>query len=196
MNRSDTSSPANGIAHRNTYSCSRESSVTDRFNRIADDEPNGRPIISSRTSSGHNSPRRELPGYDLGTRPAIGSRSASGFEGPTSLARDQSPAGMQRISRTPTDPLQLQGARGNLRITKRDNQNGVFSDERTDFTESPATTELSRITSWSTAGQDGSNVTKKPPPPPPPPSRATKPKPAPPLPMKRSALSTSEIPRY
>ena len=180
--------------------------MTDRFSRITEEdgplEPPVRPTISSRASSGHNSPRRELPGsYE---RPQIGGRSVSGFEGPTSLAREQSPVGMQRLARVPPEPLaQIQGARNGLRVTKRvengfvnGNGNGIFADDQSDYSESP--TEMSRSTSWTnstTAGQNGVGATTaKKPPPPPPPSRSKKPPPAPPL--KRSALSTSEVPGY
>ncbi|KAK3715386.1 hypothetical protein LTR37_007114 [Vermiconidia calcicola] len=197
VNRSDTSSPVNGYGRRNTLTRSRASSVTDRFSRIAEDEPlepPPRPTISSRSASGTNSPRRELPGFDLPVRPANG-RITSGFEGPTSLARDQSPQPMPRLSRVPTEPTQIIGARNGLRVTKRDSpREGVFADDQSDYSDSPSTYEPRRSMSWSTAGNDGSTVAKKPPPPPPPPSRSKKP--APPLPLKRSALSTSEVPGY
>ena len=217
ISRSNNDSPVNGLPRRNTHTRSRASSIntgtslSDRFSRIAEDEgldppPPLRPTISSsRTASGQNSPRREFPGFDLPSRPAVQQRSASTFEGPTSLARDHSPAGLPRLSRVPTEPTQLIGARNGLRATKRDTNgasgvNGsVFADDASDYTDSPTGSELSRTTSWSVGGNDGSNVTGvcKRAPPPPPPSRATKPKPAPPPPpMKRSALSTSEVPRY
>ena len=207
ISRSNNDSPVNGLGRRNTRS--RASSINDRFSRIAEDEglePPRRPTISSRSASGHNSPARELPGFDLPVRPPV-QRSASGFEGPTSL-RDQSPVAAPRLSRVPTEPTHLIGARNGLRVTKRETNgigmngnysNGVFADDASDYTQSPTGTELSRTTSWSMNGNDGSNAAamSKRGPPPPPPSRSTKPKAAPPpLPMKRSALSTSEVPRY
>ena len=199
MNRSNTSSPVNGIGRVNTRTRSRASSINDRFGRIAEDEgldPPLRPTISSRSASRNNSVGRELPGYDLPSRPA-GQRSASGFEGPTSLARDLSPAAPTRLAKIPTDPAQINGARNGLRVTKRiDSRNGIFDDDQSDIVDSPVSSELSRMTSWSMNGNDGSDISKKPPPPPPPPSRATKPKPPPPPPMKRSALSTSAVPHY
>ena len=215
ISRSNNDSPVNGLPRRNTHTRSRASSIntttmSDRFSRIAEDEglePPLRPTISAtRTASGQNSPRRELPGFDLPSRPAVQQRSASTFEGPTSLARDHSPAPMPRLSRMPTEPTQLIGARNGLRVTNREGvtTNGVngsvFADDASDYVDSPTGSDLSRTTSWSVGGTDGSNVTAagaKRAPPPPPPSRSTKPKPAPPPPpMKRSALSTSEVPRY
>ena len=202
MNRSDTASPVNGLGRRNTRTRSRASSITDRFSRIAEDEPLEppiRPTISSRSASGQNSPRRELPGFDLPSRPTI-NRSASGFEGPTSIARDHSPASahMPRLSRVPTEPSQITSAKTRLRSTRppdSDNESGVFGDDQSDYSDSSTTLERARTTSWSMAGHDGSTMSKKkPPPPPPPPSRSTKPPPPPPL--KRSALSTSEVPNY
>ena len=197
ISRSNNDSPVNGMGRKNTRS--RTNSVSDRFSRIAEDEglDPPRPIISSRSASGQNSPRRELPGFDLPSCPAA-QRSASGFEGPTSLARDHSPAAPPRLSRVPTEPTQLIGARQRLRETNGANgsySNGVFADDASNYSESPTGSELSRTTSWSVGGNDGSSTTTKRAPPPPPPSRATKPKPPPP-PMKRSALSTSEVPRY
>jgi hypothetical protein len=181
----------NGLGRRTTRS--RASSVTDRFSRIAEDEPfdtTMRPTISSRLPSGQNSPRRELPGFDLPSRPVV-NRGNTGFEAPTSFGREASPGGMPRLSRVPTEPTQLLGARNNLRVTKRDYQGGdTFGDDQSDY--SDLSLAPSRSTSWSVAGQEGSSIGKKAPPPPP--SRAKKPPPPPPL--KRSALSTSEIPQY
>lgn len=182
--------------------------MNDRFARIAEDEglePPPRPTISSRVASGASSPSRELPGFDLPARqPNLRSTSTSGFEGPMSLGgagREQSPAGMPRLTRVPTEPSALLGARSNLRITKsRDGQHqatgggDVFGDDQSDYSQSPSHYGDQRNASWSTTGQDGGSTTKKAPPPPPP-SRSKKPPPPPPL--KRSALSTSEVPaRY
>lgn len=179
--------------------------MNDRFARIAEDEglePPPRPTISSRATSGANSPARELPGFDLPTRqPNYRSTSTPGFEGPMSMVgvgREQSPAGMPRLSRVPTEPSALLGARSNLRITKsRDGQHqatageDVFGDDQSEYSQSPSSFADQRNMSWSTTGQDGGSTTKKAPPPPPP-SRSKKPPPPPPL--KRSALSTSEVP--
>ncbi|KAK3676330.1 hypothetical protein LTR78_003604 [Recurvomyces mirabilis] len=196
-NRSDTASPVNGIARRGTRS--RASSMTQRFAGIAEDEPlepPSRPTISSRVPSGQNSPRRETPGFDFPIRPAA-QRAASGFEGPTSISRNESPAGMPRLSRVPTDPIALMaaatGGRDGLRVSKRDSQIGnVFGDDQSDYSTEPSSAfdrlQHSRTSSFSQ--QDGGRKA----PPPPPPSRSKKPPPPPPL--KRSALSTSEIPHY
>jgi hypothetical protein len=206
--RSGTSSPVNGgQIHRTvTQSRSRASSVNDRFARIAEDEglePPPRPTISSRVASGSNSPARELPGYDLPTRQQnFRSTSTPGFEGPMSLnGREHSPAAMPRLSRVPTEPSAILGARSNLRITRsRDGPQqatgggDVFGDDQSVYSQSPSSFGEQRNMSWSTTGQDGGSMAKKAPPPPPP-SRAKKPPPPPPL--KRSALSTSEVPtRY
>ena len=198
--RSGASSPVNGLPRRGTRSRSgTNGSLAERFGRIAEDEPlepPSRPAISSRLPSGPNSPRRELPGFDLPVRPVNG-RSNSGFEGPTSLGhgRDGSPVGMPRLSRLPTEPTQLLAGRSNLRITKNREPSNVFGDENdSETSESPSDYQHSRATSWSVQGMDAASTGRKAPPPPPPPSRAKKPPPPPP--MKRSALSTSEIPRY
>ncbi|KAF2160683.1 hypothetical protein M409DRAFT_70226 [Zasmidium cellare ATCC 36951] len=203
-NRSGTASPVNGgMMRRQTRS--RASSMNDRFGRIDEDEPlepPPRPTISSRVPSGANSPRKELPGFDLPVRiNNTRSTSTPGFEGPTQLRAD-SPAGMPRLARVPTEPSHLLGARSNLRITKsREAQahggSDVFGDDQSEYSDSPSTAfdEHHRAPSWSTMGQDGgSQAAVKKAPPPPPPSRAKKPPPPPP--MKRSALSTSEVPHY
>lgn len=205
ISRSSTASPVNGRSNayqerRNTRS--RASSINDRFGRIDEDEPLEPPLrpTISRISSGANSPRKELPGFDLPTRPGMRSTSTPGFEGPMSLGRAESPvAGMPRLARVPTEPSSILGARSNLRITRSRESSqpppDVFGDEASDYSESPSVfDERARNASWSTAAQDGGSTVKKAPPPPPP-SRASKPKPPPP-PMKRSALSTSEVPHY
>lgn len=207
LSRSNTASPVNGRGNpRSTRS--RASSVNDRFNTIDEDEPLPPPrrptISSSRVPSGANSPMKELPGFDLPTRPGgIRSASSTGFEGPMSSsynARSESPANMPRLTRVPTEPSTLLGARSNLRITKsRDSSQpppsssheGVFGDDQSSDNGYSRYDELQRTASY---GQDGSGTARKAPPPPPP-SRASKPKPPPP-PMKRSALSTSEVPQY
>ncbi|KAK4540910.1 hypothetical protein LTR36_008418 [Oleoguttula mirabilis] len=199
INRSGAASPVNGLGRRPNRS--RASSLVQRFGDIAEDEPLEppvRPTISSRLPSGQNSPRRELPGFDLPTRP-INNRTTSGFEGPTSLGRAESPAAMPRLTRVPTEPTQLLAGRSQLRIAKRDGQAGgpdVFGDDQSDYSDSPASAfeQHSRTASWSASSafsQDSGGARKMPPPPPP--SRAKKPPPPPP---KRSALSTSEVPHY
>lgn len=206
LSRSNNASPVNGrgsgpLERRSTRS--RASSVNDRFNTIDEDDPlpaPRRPTISSRLPSGANSPMKELPGFDIPTRPGIRSASSTGFEGPMSSsynARAESPAHVPRITRAPTEPSTLLGARSNLRITKsRDgsqpptsSHEGLFADDQGENGGASRYDELQRTTSY---GPDG--MAKKAPPPPPP-SRASKPKPPPP-PMKRSALSTSELPSH
>ena len=54
-------------------------------------------------------------------------RSHSTFEGPTSLVyggggRADSPAGLPRLSRVPTEPTQILAGRSQLRVTKHDSQ--------------------------------------------------------------------------
>lgn len=206
--RSGAASPINGLARRGTRSRSNTaSSLTERFSRIMEEPPLEPPAkISSRIPSGQNSPRRELPGFDFasGARP-IPTRSASGFEGPTSLStstpRDASP--MRPLSRVPTDSSQISNARLNLRATKSKDSGyaaNVFDDadsEVGDFgygndAEQYQRQQQTRSASLSNGQQDWATGKKAPPPPPP--SRAKKP--APPPPMKRSALSTSEVPQY
>ncbi|SMR56936.1 unnamed protein product [Zymoseptoria tritici ST99CH_1E4] len=218
--RTGASSPANGAPIRrintaSTVSRSRASS----FARAADDEYYNSmppPQISSRIASGQNSPRRELPGFDLPTRPSYRTAS-SNFEGPTSLGggrdqpsyareqpsynRDFSPApSMPRLERVQTDSSAIHGARLNLRPTRSrndgqatpggDSYGGDYSDDsHSSYSEHPQ-----RTPSWSTTALDGGSMVKKAAPPPVP-SRSKKPPPPPP-PMKRSALSSSEVPGY
>ncbi|KAK1822642.1 hypothetical protein LTR12_002989 [Friedmanniomyces endolithicus] len=166
--RSDTASPVNGLPPRR-ISRSRASSLTQRFAGIAEDEPlepPSRPTISSRVTSGQSSPRRELAAFDLPTniRPiAAMGRSHSTFEGPTSLVyggggRADSPAGLPRLSRVPTEPTQILAGRSQLRVTKHDSQfsttssgaGDVFSDDQSDVAESPVY-EHARAASWAQA---------------------------------------------
>lgn len=179
--------------------------------------------ISSRIPSGQNSPRREHPGFDFGSNSSTGarpipSRSASGFEGPTSSSfsaastpRDASP--MRPLSRVPTDSSQISNARLNLRATKSKDSGyaaNVFDDADSEVSdlggggyyygngsEQYPQQQQTRSASLSNGQQQQQQpdwATGKKAPPPPPPSRAKKP--APPPPMKRSALSTSEVPQY
>lgn len=180
--------------------------MTDRFNSIAEDEPlDPPPRINSRVPSGANSPRRELPAFEFAARPGANIRSASttGFEGPTTRtradSRGDSPAGLPRLTRVPTEPSSILGARSNLRMTKsRETQSpsDVFGDDQSDYSDhtTSAFSDRRRTPSWSTTAHDGTGGTAKKAPPPPPPSRVKKPPPPPP--MKRSALSTSEVPQY
>ena len=201
-NRSGTSSPVNGGGYRRNPR-SRAGSLADRVGSIAEDEspelPMRPPTIGSRSTSGQNSPRRELPGFDLPVRSVARATTATSFESPTSLAaaaaaRDHSPHAMPGLTRITTEPT-----RSNLRIqTARDQSpsHNVFGDDNSsDQSDTPSSIVSQRKASiLSTAAQDGSMIsTTKRAPPPPPPSRATKP-PAPPL--KRSALSASAVPRY
>jgi len=157
--------------------------------------------ISSRLPSGQNSPRRELPGFDLPGRP-IPSRSQSGFEGPTSLGNGASTPpdnSMRPLSRVPTDSSQISNMRLNLRSTQsKDSGYGanVFEDADSEVSDAGYGNghgSYGRSPSWS-QGANGDWASGKKAPPPPPPSRAKKPPPPPP--MKRSALSTSEVPHY
>jgi hypothetical protein len=186
------------------------------FRQIDEDEPvhDFRPPIRSRAPSGTNSPRRELPGFDLPTRPS------SRFEGPSSLnSRDDSPVAMPRLSRVPTDSsLSLrQGLRSNKRNDSANSDvfgdqdeyamdNDRYGDERSASPASyNAAPSFSRSASWSQQDSGAKKLA-----PPPPPSRYVSlafiwislltrdiraKKPPPPPPMKRSALSSSDIPR-
>ena len=167
------------------------------------EEPPRMPIrsrVSSTSNSGQNSPRKEVPSFDFGSKPPL-VRNAT-FEGPRSLQRDtreSSPAAMPRLSRVPTDSSTLGVSRTQLRPVKSREAASVFGDENEeavygdydDRSASPApsySSSASRSASW--AYQDSAASKKMAPPPPP--SRSKKPPPPPPL--KRSALSTSEVP--
>ncbi|KAI6880295.1 BAR-domain-containing protein [Hortaea werneckii] len=225
--RSRTSSPANGYPRRNTINRSRNNSLAQRFDDIAEDEalePPHRPGIRSRAPSGTNSPRRELPGFDISSRPPINGRANSTFEGPTSLGsigRSESPAStttMPRLTRVPTEPTPILTGKASLRSTSKPpppreptttaTNSNIFSDDQSSENSDTASflphqPDPSRSASWSQNGflsaaaangsHDVFSAAKKTPPPPPPPSRAKKPPPPPP--MKRSALSTGELPR-
>lgn len=129
---------------------------------------------------------------------------------------------MPRLSRVPTDSsATIALGRSQLRPTKRSDsiqaQTDVFGDPELDNdivderSVSPASygsgsvapSAYSRSASWSVQGGQGQNgnaaygddgARKIKGPPPPPPSRSKKPPPPPP--MKRSALSSNEVPRY
>jgi hypothetical protein len=202
--RSDSPSNMNPLARRGTRSRSNTAgSLTERFSRIMEEPPLEPPAkISSRLPSGQNSPRRELPGFELGSR-QIPSRNPSGFEGPTSLGNGAStPPDMRPLSRVPTDSSQISNMRLNLRATKsKDSAYGanVFEDADSEFNDhghgnGHGYEQQTRSPSWSMGGNPPDWATGKKAPPPPPPSRSKKPPPPPP--MKRSALSTSEIPHY
>lgn len=149
-----------------------------------------------RLPSGQSSPRREHPGFGFAAEKPALNRNAT-FEGPRSL-RDNSPAGMPRLTRVPTDSSML--SRSNLRPVGR-RESDVFGDpdEDGDYYDkrsvSPAPSfgsTPSRTTSASYNQESALSNGMKKMPPPPPPSRSKKPPPPPPL--KRSALSTSEVP--
>ncbi|KAK6435692.1 hypothetical protein LTR95_008116 [Oleoguttula sp. CCFEE 5521] len=197
--RSDTTSPVNGLARRGTRSRSNTASsfTAGGFPRISEEPVIEAPArISSRLPSGQNSPRRELPGFDLQmpSRPTVG-RTNSNFEGPS--ARDVSPAGgMARLSRVPTaDSVSISAARLNLRNTQApasqyggSSGGNIFDDDSHSEAHSDGSDFMpsnQRRQSW---------VDGRKPPPPPPPSRAKKPPPPPPL--KRSALSESQVSQY
>jgi hypothetical protein len=201
--RSGAGSPSNPLARRGTRSRSNTAgSLTERFSRIMEEPPLEPPAkISSRLPSGQNSPRRELPGFDIPGRP-IPNRSQSGFEGPTSLGNGAStPPDMRPLSRVPTDSSQISNMRLNLRSTQsKDSGYGanVFEDADSEVSDSGYANGhgfgQTRSPSWSQGANGQDWATGKKAPPPPPPSRAKKPPPPPP--MKRSALSTSEVPHY
>lgn len=240
-NRSGSDSPSNNYnnnSRRNGGPRSRASSLAQRFGAtdLTDTEPLEPPIrpgggIRSRAPSAASSPRRELPGLDIpNSRPPITTaRTYSGFEGPTSLSRADSPAttyahnnGMPRLTRVPTEPTALLsacsggggGGKSSLRITKSrevPSANDVFSDTQSNYSsDSPLLAEPPSRTlsaSWSASSsmmgggggggvQDAGGGSGKKVPPPPPPSRAKKPPPPVPPPMKRSALSSGQVPRY
>ncbi|KAF2861926.1 BAR-domain-containing protein [Piedraia hortae CBS 480.64] len=153
-------------SRRNT----RTASAAQRY--VVDDDLSdhvSRPTISSRTVSTQNSPRREA---DL---PIRTQRTMSGIP-LDGHSREHSPAGIPRLSRVPTDPTHLIGARSQLRVTKRGPAGDLYEDDPSSSTE-----------------QVGDVGFKKAPPPPPP-SRAKKPPPPPPV--KRGVISSNDAARY
>ncbi len=189
----------------------------DRYSAVEEEPPVAevRPSIrSTRTTSTailSGSPRREaeLPDLDH-QRPGV-NRSTT-FQGPTQL-RDMSPIGGGRISRVPSENLNMRVQRSQLRPLNRatsgpdafgdsfdeSNHKNEDSPERpweigSQRSASPATSlgsAPSRTASYSALSSSFPNSKKQAPPPPP--SRAKKPPPPPPPPMKRSALSTNNV---
>lgn len=175
-------------------------SYADRFNPVEEEPPIPEPkarigAIRQTSGSAASSPRRELPGFDFSGRPANSRQST--FEGPLRVQRDASPLGGLRLSRAPTEPF---SNRPQLRPVQPPPPVSSFVDNEDDFqgSSSPArsaspaasyTSVGSRTASYSTSDNP---LARKAPPPPPPPSRSKKPPPPPP--MKRSTLSTSEVP--
>ena len=177
--------------------------------------PDTRPSIrSTRTASTNllsESPRRETHNYDSEFRGPSVSRSST-FEGPSQL-RDMSPVGASRISRVPSENINMRAQRSQLRpLTRVTSGNDGFNDP---YDESPSNYSApdrawetgsqrsaspalsqgsvapSRTASYSTLSSSFPSSKKQAPPPPP--SRAKKPPPPPPPPMKRSALSTNNV---
>ncbi|OJD31624.1 bar domain-containing protein [Diplodia corticola] len=142
------------------------------------------------------SPRRDYGG-DSPKRPSISRTNTTGtFEGPSRRA-DDSPGGMPRLSRVPTDSSTVAASRNNLRPVRSrgddyddDDRSGGRSYGR-ERSVSPAPI---RSASW-TSAEATSPASGRKGPPPPPPSRAKKPPPPPP-PMKKSGLSSSEMSQY
>lgn len=177
--------------------------------------PDIRPSIRSTRTASNNmlseSPRRETQTHDNDFRPPPVGRSTT-FEGPTQL-RDMSPIGTSRMSRVPSENINMRAQRSQLRPLQRvTSGNDTFNDPYDDpsFTNngidrpwevgsqrsaSPALSQgsaaPSRTASYSTLSSSLPSSKKQAPPPPP--SRAKKPPPPPPPPLKRSALSTNNM---
>ena len=177
--------------------------------------PDTRPSIrSTRTASSilPESPRRDMQAYDNDFRSHSISRTTT-FEGSASQLRDMSPIGASRMSRVPSENINMRAQRSQLRpLTRVTSGNSeVFNEPYDDPTfnhdspdrpweggsqrsASPALSQgsaaPSRTASYSALSSSLPNNKKQAPPPPP--SRAKKPPPPPP-PMKRSALSTNNV---
>lgn len=185
----------------------------DRFGVVEEEPPMPQPSIrSSRTTSSNHlseSPRREIYDSDFDYRRPGVNRTAT-FEGPTQL-RDMSPLGAPRVSRVPSENVNMRAQRTQLRPVNRAASGpdafGDLNDEiafngsldkayeiGSQRSASPAASvgsAPSRSASYSTLSSSLPNGKKQAPPPPP--SRAKKPPPPPPPPMKRSALSTNNV---
>lgn len=153
-------------------------SYSDRFD-VVEEEPAPKVQIGS-ISSVRESPR---PMYH---------RSVTADDS-VSRARDYSPTpSSNRLSRVPTEPTGML-ARAALRPVAANRGADLDDDGSIHSRSDSPTASLGRIpsrnTSWSTDASTGGKKA----PPPPPPSRSKKPPPPPP--MKRSSLSTSEIPQ-
>ncbi|KAF2086879.1 BAR-domain-containing protein [Saccharata proteae CBS 121410] len=182
-------------------------SYHERFNPVEEEPPMPEPKLTiPKLNSRGVSPARSQNGSDSPRRPSASRQST--FESPSRLRADDSPSGMPRLSRVPTEPSSILANRAALRPV-RSRGNEVFDDqddygpddsphrgnsrERSVSPASYGSSAPSRAASWSTADTGNTGGARKPPPPPP--SRAKKPPPPPP-PMKRSALSSSEVPHY
>ena len=171
--------------------------------------PDTRPSIRSNRAVSSYHPtepqQRDFANVESSARPVF-NRSTT-FEGPSSLHRDISPVSGSRLSRVTSDSLSNPPHRMQLRPTKGIAHYDGFGDPSDDSvfnsnsspdrsygerSISPATSQgslPSRTASSTTLNAGASNGKKAPPPPPP--SRSKKPPPQPPI--KRSALSTSNV---
>ncbi|KAK8169917.1 hypothetical protein IWX90DRAFT_465582 [Phyllosticta citrichinensis] len=179
-------------------------SYSDRFNTVEEEPPMPEPRLTIPKLGGRGaSPGCDFSGAESPRRPSVNRTSTIGtFEGPRSARVDDSPNGMPRLSRVPTDSSTIAASRNQLRPVR--SRNDEYEEEYNrnssrisvrDRSVSPAPSQgslPSRSASW--ALNDAGTPGKKGPPPPPP-SRSKKPPPPPP-PMKRSTLGSSEVTQY
>ncbi|KAF1985900.1 BAR-domain-containing protein [Aulographum hederae CBS 113979] len=178
-------------------------SYSDRFQAVEEELKEESRTTIPKLSSRNDYNRHD---YNYGDspvqRPNLGRSNTSE---PVRSPREYSPTPMPSLSRVPTDSqAMILNGRSHLRPVMRPTINSdIFNDPSddtalngtspdryySDQADSPATSNGSRSTSWSIMENGGG--TKKAAPPPPP-SRSKKP--PPPLPVKRSLLSSSEVP--
>ena len=150
--------------------------------------PEVRPSIKSRVPSGRVA---DIMSAELSDRPSSRpsyNRSTT-FDAPAQTRRDFSPIGSRPLSRVPSDSLMVRTARLNLRGNERGQEQDVFADDSTFYTNSSPDQSYGDSVSPATSHGSGSAtpLTKRAPPPPPP-SRAKKPAP-PPVPQKRTVYT-------
>ena len=152
---------------------------------------------SSRTPSYASSPQKELPGFDFNGPPKPPRSRAATKDSITRPILSRAFTNNETPARQPTSyPSRNRATSGADIFSDPDDANDVpdlsYDGETSSSPVALSTlTSISRNTSYSTLDNPSAMLAKMKPPPP---SRASKPPPPPP-PMKRSALSSSQIPR-
>lgn len=153
---------------------------------------------SSRSPSYASSPQRELPGFDFNAPPRPSRSRAATNDSITRPILSRVPTNIETTVRpTPSYTFRNRATSGADIFSDPEDANDTpdlsyDGETSSSLGASVALTSISRETSYSTLDNPAAMLAKMKPPPPP--SRGSKPPPPPP-PMKRSALSSSQVPR-